>query len=298
VRVLVTGASGFVGHHLVPRLADEGWEVTATDRELDVTDAQAVDSFLGELQPDAILHLAAQSSVPLSFREPELTYRVNFIGVRTLLEATRRRAPTARFLLVSTSDIYGSSAPGSAPFDEAAPLRPRSPYSRTKAAADLLAGTYRERGLAVIRVRPFNHTGPGQREAFVLPSFARQVASIAAGTSEPILRVGNLDSVRDFLDIDDVVEAYVRLLGPEVPTDVYNIARGTGIRIGDALDELCSLAGVSPRIEVDPDRFRPTDMAVGRATRLRDACGWEPRVSFRRTLERLLADCQARLTDA
>jgi len=298
VRVLVTGASGFVGRHLVPRLAQAGFSVTSTDRELDVTDTGAVDRFIDELAPDAIVHLAAQSSVQASFRAPELTYRVNYLGSRNLLEAALRRRPATRFLLVSTSDIYGSAEPGSAPFCEDAPLRPRSPYSRTKAAADLLAGSYRERGLDVLRIRPFNHTGPGQLDAFVLPSFARQVAMIAAGRIEPVMRVGNLDSVRDFLDIDDVIEAYLLLLTSETPPAVCNVARGAGVRVGDALDTLCSLAGIAPTIEVDPERFRPTDVAVGDASRLRGACGWEPRVSFAQTLERLLGDWQQRVSGA
>jgi len=285
VRVLVTGASGFVGRHLVPRLAQAGFSVTSTDRELDVTDTGAVDRFIDELAPDAIVHLAAQSSVQASFRAPELTYRVNYLGSRNLLEAALRRRPATRFLLVSTSDIYGSAEPGSAPFCEDAPLRPRSPYSRTKAAADLLAGSYRERGLDVLRIRPFNHTGPGQLDAFVLPSFARQVAMIAAGRIEPVMRVGTLDSVSDFLAIDDVIE-------------VCNVARGAGVRGGDALDTLCALAGIAPTLEVDPERFRPTDVAVGDASRLRGACGWEPRVSFAQTLDRLLGDWQQRVSGA
>jgi len=296
--VLVTGASGFVGSHLVPRLEAAGCRVTPTDRELDVTDLDAVERRIAQLSPDVVFHLAAQSSPALSIREPELTYRVNFVGTRAVLEATRRSAPSARVIFVSSADLYGSAEPGAAPFDESSPLRPRSPYSRSKAAADLLAGTFAERGLDVVRVRPFNHTGPGQSDVFVLSSFARQIASIAAGISEPVLRVGNLDSVRDFLDIDDVMNAYLELLAPTVTPGVYNVARGVGVRIGDALDELCSLAGISPRVEVEPDFFRPTDIAVGRAARLERACGWTAQVPFRRTLERLLTDWRTRIDGA
>lgn len=298
MHVLVTGASGFVGSHLVPRLEEVGCRVTPTDRDLDVTDLAAVETRVAELSPDVVFHLAAQSSVALSFREPELTYRVNYVGTRSVLEAVRRSAPSARVILVSTADVYGSAAPGAEPFDESSPLRPRSPYSRSKAAADLLGGTFAERGLDVVRVRPFNHTGPGQLDVFVLSSFARQVASIAAGVSEPVLRVGNLDSVRDFLDIDDVMNAYLELLAPTVTPGVYNVARGVGVRIGDALDQLCSLAGISPRIEVEPDFFRPTDIAVGRADRLERVCGWNARVPFHETLQRLLADWRTRISAA
>jgi GDP-4-dehydro-6-deoxy-D-mannose reductase len=135
-------------------------------------------------------------------------------------------------------------------------------------------------------------------DVFVLASFARQVASIAAGASEPVLRVGNLDSVRDFLDIDDVIDAYLELLSPIVAPGVYNVARGVGVRVGDALDALCSLAGIEPRIEIEPKFYRPTDIAVGRASRLQQACGWTARIPFRETLERLLADWRNRISGA
>jgi GDP-4-dehydro-6-deoxy-D-mannose reductase len=298
VRVSITGASGFVGGHLVPRLEAEGFRVDASDRELDVTDLGALEERFAASRPEAIIHLAAQSSVAVSWREPLLTYRVNYVGTRTLLEAARRVVPKVRLLLVSTADLYGSSEPGGAPFEESSALRPRSPYARSKAAADLLGGAFADRGLHVIRVRPFNHTGPGQTDAFVLASFARQVAAIEAGASRAVMRVGNLDSVRDFLAIDDVVEAYVRLLDPAIAPGVYNVASGAGIRIGDALAGLCELAGVEPRVVVDPGFFRPTDVAIGRADRLRAATGWVPGVAFRELLRRLLDDWRARISAA
>jgi len=298
MRVLVTGAAGFVGGHLLPRLEADGWSVAASDREMDVSDPKAVEARVRDIEPDAIIHLAAVSSVATSWQQPELTYRVNYLGTRTVLEVARRAVPTARVILVSTADLYGSTEPGAAPFDESSELRPHSPYARCKAAADLLGGIYAERGLDVIRVRPFNHTGPGQTDAFVLPSFARQIASIEAGRSEASMRVGNLDSVRDFLDIDDVVDAYIRLLDPQVESGIYNVASGSGVRIGDALQTLCSLAGIEPRIEAASEFFRPTDFAVGDSSRLRDATGWQPRVSFDRTLEGLLDHWRARVNAA
>ena len=147
-----------------------------------------------------------------------------------------------------------------------------------------------------MRVRPFNHAGPGQSDAFVLSSFARQAALIALSQIQPQLRVGNLDSVRDFLDVDDVIDAYLALSDPKVPTDVYNVASGRGVRIGDALDEILAIAGVKPEIEIDPERYRPTDHAVGNADRLRSATGWKPRTPLSRTLERLVQDWRERLS--
>jgi GDP-4-dehydro-6-deoxy-D-mannose reductase len=298
VRALVTGAGGFVGRHLVPRLRADGHEVVATDLDLDVTDAAAVAARVAELRPDAIVHLAALSSVAASWREPELTYRVNYLGSRSVLRATAAAAPAARVLWIGSADVYGSTAPGSPPFTEASPLWPRSPYARSKAAADLLGATYAERGLDVVRVRSFNHAGPGQSPDFVLASFAKQVAEIERGRREPLLLVGNLDSVRDFLDIEDVIEAYVRVLDRRVPAGVYNVASGMGARVGDHLDALITLAGVKPEIRVDPERMRPTDFAVGDASRLRRASDWQPSIPIAASLERMLAYWRDRVSEA
>ncbi len=296
MRAFVTGAKGFVGSHLVPRLEQRGFEVVATDRELDVADAARIESAVGRVKPGLLVHLAALSSVAASWRDPERSYRVNFLGARAVLEAVARSAPRARLLLIGSADQYGSLEPGAAPLDEAAPLRPRSPYARTKTAADLLGAAWAQRGLDVVRVRAFSHTGPGQSDDFVLSSFARQAVEISQGRREPRLRVGNLDSVRDFLDVEDVVEAYDRLCEPSVPAGVYNVASGRGVRIGDALDEILRLAGVRPSIETDPARMRPRDHLVGNATRLRSASGWTPHVSFSETLARLVEDWRQRVS--
>jgi len=288
VRALITGAPGFVGRHLVPRLRDEGYEVEATDRELDVTDVSALSARMAAVRPEVIVHLAAQSSVPSSWKSPELTYRINYLGSRSILEATAMAAPEARLLVIGSSDEYGSAEPGASHFTEASPLRPQSPYARTKTAADLLAARYADRGLDVVRVRPFNHTGPGQAPDFVLASFAKQVAEIEGHLREPVLRVGNLGSVRDFLDIGDVIDAYLSLLHRGVPADVYNVASGVGTPVGEHLHTLLDLAGLHPSIEVDPERMRPADFSVGDATRLRRATGWKPQAPIAGTLERTL----------
>jgi nucleoside-diphosphate-sugar epimerase len=296
VRAFVTGAKGFVGRHLVPRLRRAGYEVVATDIELEVSNAPAVEAAVARATPALLIHLAAVSFVPESRADPERTYRVNFLGARAVLEAAARAAPGARVLLACSGDQYGPSAPGAAPFTEASPQRPRSPYAHTKVAADLLGDCYAARGLDVVRSRAFNHTGPGQTEGFVLPSFARQAVEIALGRREPVMRVGNLDSVRDFLDVEDVLEAYLALAAPGVPAGVYNVASGRAVRIGDALEAVLKHAGVAPRIEVVPERMRPTDQVVGDATRLREATGWEPRVPFDTTLERLVTHWRERLS--
>jgi GDP-4-dehydro-6-deoxy-D-mannose reductase len=292
--VLVTGGAGFVGRHLGPRLVAGGCEAIGRDQEVDITDPAALEREVERVAPDAIVHLAAQASVAASSRDETATFHVNYLGARNLLEAAARRAPRARVLIVSSGDVYGASEPSGPPFDELAPLRPRSVYARTKACADLLAGEYAQRGLDVVRVRPFAHTGPGQSDAFVVPSFAQQAVAIAEGRREPRLVVGNLESVRDFLDVEDVVDAYARLLDSAVPAGVYNLASGIGRRIAEVLDGLLACADTSPSIEVDPARYRPAECSVGDAARLRAATGWAPRVPFTRTLERVIGDWRQR----
>jgi GDP-4-dehydro-6-deoxy-D-mannose reductase len=213
---------------------------------------------------------------------------VNFLGSRAVLEAVRRRAPGARVLLVGSGAVYGRGAPGRPPFDEASPLRPDSPYAWSKAAADRLGGRHAEAGLAVVRCRPFNHTGPGRPDLYVESALARQIAEIELGRREPRLRVGNLESVRDFLDVDDVVEAYLALLRSEVPPGAYNLASGAGRRIGELLEMLLAHTRVRPKLEVDPALVRPTESSVGCAARLRAATGWVPRRPLETTLAGLL----------
>jgi len=264
-------------------------DVHATDREVDITSAQVVADSIRTLRPDAVVHLAAQSSVAASWKDPLSAYRLNYLGSLNLLRALEAQAPEARVLLIGSSDCYGSDADHTGrPISEADPLRPESPYARTKAAAEQLGALAAERGLSVVRVRAFTHIGAGQTDAFVASSFARQVAEIAAGLREPRMRVGNLDSVRDFLDVRDVIEAYVRLLDPAVPVGTYNVASGKGVPIRALLDQLFDLAGVDADIEVDPERYRPTDYRIGDSTKLREASGWAPRIELRETLSGIL----------
>lgn len=295
MRVLVTGARGFVGARLVARLASEGDEVVGVDRETDVRDGGALSGAVSAARPEAVAHLAAISFVPESQAEPAESFRVNFLGTRNLLEAVLREAPGARVLVVGSGAVYGSAAPGAPAFDEQAPLRPRSPYAWTKAAADRLAAHYAGLGLAVVRVRPFNHTGPGRPDHFVESSFARQLAARERGLEDGPLRVGNLDAVRDFLDVADVVDAYLRLLRGEAASGVYNVASGHGRAVGDVLAALVALSTAKPETEIDPARWRPTDVSIGDATALRAATGWAPQVPLEQSLAALLDDWRARL---
>ena len=284
-----------MGRYLVTRLQRDAHDVVETDMELDVGDLRVVTLAVNRIRPDAIVHLAAQSSVALSVKAAAETYRTNYLGTLSILEAVFRSSIDTRVLLVTSADAYGSAKPGSPPFTETSPLRPHSPYARSKAAADMLGAHYATLGLRVVRARSFNHTGPGQNAAFVLPSFAHQLAEIAQGRREARLRVGNLDSVRDFLDVRDVVEAYTRLLEPGVPLGAYNVASGAGTTLRDHLETLMRLSDVAPAIDVDPERFRPTDHSVGNSAKLGEATGWAPNIPFADTLEQLAAHWRDRV---
>ncbi len=310
--VLVTGGEGFVGRWLLPTLrADAGFgRVVAARRHpaaddpdaltLDVRDRAAVHAAVRALRPRTIIHLAAVSAVPAARADTGLAWAVNLDGTRHLAEATLQEAPAARFVFVGTSEAYGGTFKArGVPLDEAALLDPANTYAATKAAADLLIGQMARDGLNAVRVRPFNHTGPGQDEAFVVPAFAAQVARIEAGRQAPTLRVGNLEAERDFLDVRDVVEAYRRIAaapdGALAPGIVLNVASGIPRRIGDVLRALVAQARCPIRVEADPERLRPSDVpfAVGDAGRLREALGWTPSISWDRTLSDLLAACRA-----
>lgn len=296
MRIFVTGAGGFVGAHLLTALRRRHWQPCASDREVDVCDPEQLAAALRHARPEAIVHLAAVSSVTDSGRDPGAAYRVNFLGTRNLLEAALRCAPRARILWVGSGEIYGGEPPP-AGHDERCALRPRSPYAWTKAAADRLAAHYAERGLDVVRVRPFNHSGAGQSDRFVLASFARQAVEASLGRRHCI-EVGNLDCVRDFLAVEDVVEAYCRLVDDAAATGCYNVASGRGLRLGDALARLLGCAGARAELRIDPQRLRPTDRSLGDAGRLRAETGWSPRISLETLFERLIEDWRKRLEPA
>jgi len=288
MRVWVTGAAGFVGSRLVARLEADGHEPKGSDREVDVTDAAAVGAAVAETLPEAVVHLAAISFVPDAAKDPMRAFRVNALGTRNVLTSVATHAPEARVLVVGSSVVYGSSEPDAAPFDESAPLRPEGAYAWTKAAADLLAGEHAREGHDVVRLRPFNHTGAGRPDAFVESSFARQIAEMEAGRRPPVLRVGNLAAVRDFLHVDDVVDAYTRLIVPGGPDGVFNIASGQRIRVSALLDLILERSSVQPDVIVESDRWRPADASVGNAQRLREATKWAPSRPLADTLGELL----------
>lgn len=310
-RILVTGASGFVGRHLRNALrgafpaahllaTSSGEAVTGWDEvlPLDLLEPASCAAAIERAAPDAVVHLAALAAVGESFRDPMRSWRVNLLGTVALAEAVR--AQEAFFLQASSAEVYGLSFRAGTALAEDALLQPTNPYAASKAAADLAVGEMALRGLRAVRMRPFNHTGAGQTDAFVVAAFARQVALIAAGRQEPVLRVGALDRWRDFLDVADVCAGYVAALQAAdrlEPGTVLNLASGQPRRIGDILDGLLRLAGIAPRIEAEEARLRPTDLrsTQGDASAAQRALGWAPKVPWQQTLATVLEDWTARI---
>ncbi len=304
MRWLVTGAGGFVGGHLVGRLRAEGVrEVFGLVRpgsapaapayeavEADVLDSTAMIRAVRALRPDRIVHLAAQSSARDSWQDPEDTLRTNLFGLLHLLEAVREAGLTPRILVVGSAEEYGAVAEA-APIPEETPLRPASPYAVSKVAQGYLALQYAvAHGLHVVRTRTFNHTGPGRGSGFAEGSFARQIAEIEAARRAPTIAVGNLDAVRDFTDVRDVVRAYLRVLEAGEAGEVYNVASGRGHRIAEVLEVLIAHSPARVEVRSDASLMRPADTPylVGDAGRLRKATGWEPEIPFEQTLGELL----------
>jgi GDP-4-dehydro-6-deoxy-D-mannose reductase len=311
LRVLVTGSTGFVGGHLVEQLTREpGLEVFSLDRRLeavppgvahswaaDLGDGLAVREAVAEARPDAVVHLAAQSSPQRSWQHPSDTFRVNVGGLLNVLESLRGLELRPRVVVVGSSEEYGRITPADLPLREDAPLRPLTPYASSKVAQGVLALQYTlSAAIPTLRTRTFHHTGPRRGESFAESSFARQIAEIEAGLRPPVLQVGNLDAVRDFTDVRDVARAYRLLLDRGTPGEVYNVCSGVGVRIRDILGHLLALSRVEIEVRVDPARLRASDVpaVVGDPTRLREATGWVPEHSLRDTLAGLLDDWRSR----
>jgi len=285
VRILVTGGNGFVGKHLCAHLRDRGETVSEAHGpvagmvgpSLDVTDPASVREMVEEARPEIVIHLAGLSSVAKSHKDPARTFAVNTLGTVHLLTALREAAPTSSVLLIGSAEMYGLIPPG-ARANEETPLRPLSPYAASKAAAEI-AGLqfHRATRLEVIALRAFNHIGTGQAPHFVVPSFALQIAAIQKGHAAPVVRTGDLTPIRDFSHVGDVVEAYAILARRGVPGEAYNVCSGEGRTIRSLLDEMLRLSGVEARVEVDPERLRPSDLPslVGDPAKLR-RLGWSP----------------------
>jgi GDP-4-dehydro-6-deoxy-D-mannose reductase len=319
LRVLITGYGGFAGGHLAEHLlAATDWELYGTayipeelvGREswpvraevVDLRDPAAARQLVDSVAPDLIFHLAGQAFVPDAWVDAWGTFETNVRMQLNVLEAVAAwqadGGRPVRVVAVTSREVYGNPPAECLPVNEVAPLAPHNPYATSKAAQDLLAAQYvRSHRLDVVRLRPFNHIGPRQDSRFVASGFARQVAEIETGRREPVLRVGDLSPERDFTDVRDMVRAY-RLAAERGQTgDVYNLGSGQAHAIGGILDFFVARAQRPLRVEVDADRFRPTDAArtlcdAGKAQR---ELGWRPEIAFEQTLADILADWRDRV---
>lgn len=304
MRVLVTGQSGFVGGHLVQALMDHGsHEIHGLSRAeggtlpsvvshvVDLLDVEKVTEVVREVRPEWVFHLAGYAHGGRSFREPDAAWDGNLTATRRLYQAIHEAGMSPRVLFVSTGLVYGDPQGDSDLCDEDTPMAPTSPYAASKAAADLLSfQVTRDPGLNVVRVRPFNHIGPGQSAEYAIANFARQLTEIERGERPALLETGDLSSARDFTDVRDMVRAYIRLMEVGHTSEAYNAASGRTVVVQDVLDRMIELSGLSVEVRQRVYPTRRADVRVSRAdiTRLTSQTGWRPELTLDQSLEAIL----------
>lgn len=321
-RALITGYGGFAGGHLADALLeDSDWRVFGTvfagsiapdfpswpgsrrsqvdAASVDLRDPDATHDLIDRVAPDVVFHLAGQAFVPAAWADPWSTFETNVRMQINVLEAVARQAGrgrSIRVVAVISNEVYGAVPPAELPIDETRPLAPINPYATSKAAQDLVAAQYaRSHGLDVVRVRPFNHIGPGQDDRFVVPAFARQIAEIEAGLRPPELSVGNLDAERDFTDVRDIVRGYRLAAERGLAGEAYNLGSGRPRRIGALVDQLLQLSTVAIAVRLDPARLRPADIprTACDARKAEHVLGWAPRIALEQSLADVLSSWRA-----
>jgi GDP-4-dehydro-6-deoxy-D-mannose reductase len=298
MKALITGARGFVGRHLAAHLARTNVDVVELDVDgvhpIDITDGDAVTGRLTAERPDTVYHLAARSHVGSSWEAGDLLMRVNVDGTRHVLDACIT-AETRRVLVVGSAEQYGAVEPDDLPVREITPFRPLTPYGESKVAAEALAlAAHRDHGLEVVCVRAFNHTGPGQPPTFLVPGLAARIAAAEReGTDE--ITLGNMDPVRDFSDVRDVVRAYALLASAGTPGEAYNVCSGRGVRVGDLAADLIARSTRSLTVTASAELSRPVDVPilVGDPAKLVAATDWEPEFGLADTLDAVLEAARA-----
>ncbi len=306
-KVFITGITGFAGSFLAEHLVSLGHDVSGTyisDKSVEYVDAikdkirlhkvnlleaDTVKNIIKEEQPEWVFHLAALTAPGLSFDNPTDTMTNNIAAEIHLFEALRKADLLAsRVLITSSAEVYGIVAPNDLPIDEDTPLRPTTPYAVSKIAQDYLGLQYfLSYKMPIVRVRPFNHIGPRQSDAFAIGAFAKKIAMIEKGKMEPILKVGNTDAKRDFTDVRDMVRAYALVLENGIPSEVYNIGSGVSHKIADVLDMMLKESTTSITVETDESLLRPVENPelICDATKVRDATRWMPVIPLEQTLK-------------
>ena len=292
MKVLVTGAGGFVGEYLVKLLKAHNHDIVAIGinngtflKELsipthvvNILDYPVLRETMQNVVPDAVIHLAAVSNVPISWNKPGLTIDVNIHGTVNVLQALYEVNPKAKFLNIGSSDEYGLTAKCGKPLTEDMPCQPQNPYSISKYCTEqMVLQLGKKYGMNVISTRSFNHFGPGQAKGFVVSDFASQIKAIEAGEQEPVIRVGDLSAARDFTFVSDVVEAYVSLIEKDMESGVYNVCSGKAMTVQEILDMMLHLSSKEIKVEIDEGKFRPSEVPffVGCADKLSNATGWK-----------------------
>lgn len=304
-KALIIGAAGFVGNYLIDHIQKNCiWSIVVTKMpqekipfdgieicNLDILDKDAVKELLCQVRPDYIYHLAAQSSVGLSWKNPDLTMDVNIKGTIHVLDAIRSLDYTPRVLLIGSGEEYGHVKPEEVPIVEDSVLRPGNLYAVTKACQNMIGKIYTDAyGMDIMSVRAFNHVGPNQAPLFVVADFCKQVAEIEAGLREPVMKVGNLSAKRDFTDVRDVVCAYILLMEHGKAGETYNVGSGNAIRISEILEKIVAMSEVDIRVEIDKERLRPVDVPIIEADvqKIFDCCGWKKEIALETTLQETL----------
>ena len=300
-KLLITGQSGFVGQQVLAHLAaghSPDWQALPAASH-NLLDPASLDAWLTRDRPDAVIHLAGQTFVPASFRDPAHTLQVNVMGTLNLLQTLSRHDFQGTFLYVSSGDVYGQVTPEQLPIDETLLPRPRNPYAVSKLAAEnlCLQWAFSEPEWRILIARPFNHVGPGQAENFLLPDMARQLVRVRKGLQAPQLQVGDVDVSRDFLDVRDVVQAYFHLLEKGRSGEVYNVCSGIERNIRELIMHMADLAKVAVTLEQDPARIRRSEQrrVAGNSARLRAETGWQPHITTTTTLHDVLRDWEERV---
>lgn len=301
-RALIIGAAGFVGSYLIDHIQKHCvWSIVVTKMpqetmacpgvdicDLDILAPEAIERLLEEQRPDYIFHLAAQSSVAVSWKNPGLTVDVNVKGSLNVLDAVRKLDYKPRVLLIGSGEEYGHVRENEVPVQEDNVLRPGNIYAATKACQNMIGAIYAQAyGMDVMMVRAFNHVGPNQSPIFVVADFCKQTAEIEAGLKEPVIKVGNLSARRDFSDVRDVVRAYVELMEKGKAGETYNVGSGNAVEIRKILDMILSRSKKEIRVEVEPSRMRPVDVPVIEAdiSKLKACTGWEQKITLEETIQ-------------
>lgn len=305
MKSLIIGGAGFVGAYLIRHLRDDlNHEVVVTKMpheqitesdikilDLNILEKESISSLFEQEVPDYIFHLAAQSSVALSWKNPGLTVDVNIKGSVNVLDAVRDMKKRPRVLLIGSGEEYGRILPNETPIQEDNNLRPGNIYAATKACQNMIGKIYADAyNLDIMMVRAFNHTGPNQAPLFVVADFCKQVADIEAGLQEPVLRVGNLSAERDFTDVRDVVRAYGMLIVKGERGETYNVGSGHAVSIDSILQMIVSKAKCEIKVEIDPTKLRPIDVPIIEAdtSKLQKCTGWRPEIALPQTIEETL----------